>query len=328
MFNPKRFFETALQTGSLAHAYQFRGRDIGAMYLTALWLAQALNCTSPISANEPCGHCAACHWVMNNAHPGVITISRLTYLTLPPGSAEPDSPEELWRKLNKLPEGTLIKAEQVEMLLQQLSRTADHNRVIIFTDAETRDISQPSAIPPPNDWTSNPANEKKSFHLKPLDQAQFSEASANRFLKTLEEPSPKTLFIFLTSADDGVLATIASRCQLVPFPSAPSAEALVPLPTVDFQGFLKAMLGSRDPYYATELFLAQVVEPTGMSEVQALEALQLALRQQWRGKPVDPKRFANYQRWQQAIDVAAYRLSRKTNVQATLADCFTTLKQA
>jgi len=39
--------------------------------------------------------------------------------------------------------------------------------------------------------------------------------AANAFLKSLEEPTPKTLYLLLTDAPDAVLATIVSRCQRI-----------------------------------------------------------------------------------------------------------------
>ena len=42
--------------------------------------------------------------------------------------------------------------------------------------------------------------------------------SANAFLKTLEEPPPKTLFLLLTDQPDAILPTIASRSQRIDLP--------------------------------------------------------------------------------------------------------------
>ncbi len=39
--------------------------------------------------------------------------------------------------------------------------------------------------------------------------------AANAFLKTLEEPPPKTLFLLLTEAPEELLPTIVSRCQVI-----------------------------------------------------------------------------------------------------------------
>ena len=44
--------------------------------------------------------------------------------------------------------------------------------------------------------------------------------AANAFLKTLEEPPPKTLFLLLTERPEQLLPTIISRCQRVDLPDA------------------------------------------------------------------------------------------------------------
>jgi len=45
------------------------------------------------------------------------------------------------------------------------------------------------------------------------DRLQLS--AANTFLKSLEEPTPKTLFILLTDRPDAIISTIVSRCQTI-----------------------------------------------------------------------------------------------------------------
>lgn len=40
-------------------------------------------------------------------------------------------------------------------------------------------------------------------------------AAANAFLKSLEEPTPRTLYLLLTDAPDAILPTIVSRCQRI-----------------------------------------------------------------------------------------------------------------
>jgi len=42
--------------------------------------------------------------------------------------------------------------------------------------------------------------------------------AANAFLKTLEEPTPQTLFLLLTDAPDAILPTIVSRSQRIDLP--------------------------------------------------------------------------------------------------------------
>lgn len=57
---------------------------------------------------------------------------------------------------------------------------------------------------------------------------RLNEASANAFLKTLEEPPPKTVFLLLTEAPEQLLPTIVSRCQRIDLPDA--REHLLPEP--------------------------------------------------------------------------------------------------
>ncbi len=56
------------------------------------------------------------------------------------------------------------------------------------------------------------------------DADDFNEESANAFLKTLEEPAPGSLLILLATSEEGQLATIRSRCQVVRFHPLPSKE--------------------------------------------------------------------------------------------------------
>jgi DNA polymerase-3 subunit delta' len=57
------------------------------------------------------------------------------------------------------------------------------------------------------------------------DADDLNEESANCFLKTLEEPPPRSVLILVGSTPDRQLQTIVSRCQVIRF--APLAPALV-----------------------------------------------------------------------------------------------------
>ena len=45
--------------------------------------------------------------------------------------------------------------------------------------------------------------------------------SANAFLKSLEEPTPKTMYLLLTDQPDSILPTIVSRAQRIDLPLPP-----------------------------------------------------------------------------------------------------------
>src|SRR5262249_41270305 len=58
-----------------------------------------------------------------------------------------------------------------------------------------------------------------------LDDADdLNEASANCFLKTLEEPPPRSVFVLVGSSPERQLPTIVSRCQVVRFAPLPEED--------------------------------------------------------------------------------------------------------
>ena len=50
---------------------------------------------------------------------------------------------------------------------------------------------------------------------------RMRQEAANAFLKTLEEPPPKTLFLMMTDQPDAILPTIISRSQRIDLPLPP-----------------------------------------------------------------------------------------------------------
>lgn len=68
---------------------------------------------------------------------------------------------------------------------------------------------------------------RRGFKVTIVDPAhQMTLAAANSLLKTLEEPSPQTLLVLLTSRPSALLPTIRSRCQQLAVHAPPEAEAL------------------------------------------------------------------------------------------------------
>lgn len=58
------------------------------------------------------------------------------------------------------------------------------------------------------------------------DADDMNDAAANAFLKTLEEPPPRSLLILLAADLETQLPTIVSRCQVIRFGSLPIAEVV------------------------------------------------------------------------------------------------------
>ncbi len=64
---------------------------------------------------------------------------------------------------------------------------------------------------------------KKIYILDRVDL--LGVQAANAFLKTLEEPPADVVLLLLGRTREGVLSTIVSRCQIVPFRTIPESEA-------------------------------------------------------------------------------------------------------
>ena len=106
----EQFFAAAISGGALAHGYVLKGKNTSTLYQLALSIAQALNCSNPpqrpVGTEAPltlsslsCGQCKDCRWISRNAHPAVMTLSRLTYQVNEKG--ELMSPEELEKQAKK-----------------------------------------------------------------------------------------------------------------------------------------------------------------------------------------------------------------------------------
>ncbi len=66
-----------------------------------------------------------------------------------------------------------------------------------------------------------------SYKIAVIEEAEkMNRSAANALLKTLEEPTPHTILILLTSKINFLPATIASRCQVLRFKPVPLAEIL------------------------------------------------------------------------------------------------------
>lgn len=66
---------------------------------------------------------------------------------------------------------------------------------------------------------------KAPYKVVIIEEAQnLTGEAANAFLKTLEEPSARTLIILTSSAGDSVLPTIFSRCQPIKFSLVPADQ--------------------------------------------------------------------------------------------------------
>ncbi len=145
---------------------------------------------------------------------------------------ESDSAENFWEAVARHPDVIVVDRERNQLRLE-----------------DVEGIRKLACYPP------NLARRRLFF----IDRAdRLLPGAANSLLKTLEEPSIKALFLFTARSSSGVLPTIASRCQKIPFaetiqPSKHPSEFLEPEDWQLLRGrFLK--MATVSPVFAQSLW--------------------------------------------------------------------------
>ncbi len=197
----------ALTSERVAHAYLFHGPDGVGKRAAALAFAQALECQrrTPGEA-DPCGACPACQKVAKMLHPDV-------HLYFPqPNDAATDDVATRLQQLGKNPYAEVDYRRRPT--LDDPTKTS--TKQAIYNVDRVREITR--------DLRYSPAEGR--FKVAILTDADaMNEASANAFLKGLEEPTEQTVIVLTASRPDRLLPTILSRCQRLRFDTL-SAEAI------------------------------------------------------------------------------------------------------
>jgi DNA polymerase-3 subunit delta' len=181
----------AITNDRVAQAYLFHGPPGVGKFTSALYFGMALNCLSK-SEFRPCGVCGPCRKMARFDHPDFIYLFPTPNLQMTV-DGEIRSKENLelyegyirnkqetpWQEF-RFNSGVEIRKESVSMLMRRLeiSIFEANWRVCIIEDCE-----------------------------------MMNTATANAFLKTLEEPPLRTVLLLTTSRLSMVLPTILSRCQ-------------------------------------------------------------------------------------------------------------------
>lgn len=186
---------TQIANDRVAQAYLFHGQDGIGKHLTALYFGMSLNC---LSSNQfkPCGVCNSCKKFLAYEHPDFIYVFPSTNLQMTSdgeiknNESRKQYMEHIENKINS-PWKDLhnsgaveIRKESITMLGKRLefSITEAKYRIVIIDDAD-----------------------------------MMNPATANAFLKKLEEPPPSTVLILITERLSMMLPTLISRCQQVYF---------------------------------------------------------------------------------------------------------------
>jgi DNA polymerase III subunit delta' len=229
-----KLLSRAAGSGALPPSLVFAGPSGIGKRLTAVALAQALNCTSQsavigrsplvgllIDAPDPltddgrltidsCGRCAACKRIARGVHPDVLIVE-------PGGSGA-------------------IKIDQVRDIVDRAAYRPfeGRRRVVIFDEAD--------ALVP---------------------------AAQHALLKTLEEPPPSSVFILVTARPDVLLPTVRSRCPQLRFrPLSASDIASVLVARGHSESEARAVAATADGSLgqALEASAGELVEARGVAQ--------------------------------------------------------------
>ncbi len=197
----------ALQSERVAHAYLFHGPEGTGKRAAALAFAQALQCER--GGTEPgqggCGLCTPCTKVARLIHPDV-------HVLLPFPGTDFDDDDEVRARLDRLAADPYEAIDFRRRPSLSDAAKASSKAVLYSVERIHEDLRRPMSY--------HPVEGRYRIALLTDADALRVEA-ANAFLKLLEEPAERTVFVLTTERADRLLPTITSRCQHVRFDPLP-----------------------------------------------------------------------------------------------------------
>ncbi|MCX7183492.1 MAG: DNA polymerase III subunit delta' [Nitrosospira sp.] len=186
-------WKTLTQDSALrSHALLLKGREGTGKFVFALSLAKFLLCEKPVASNEACNECQSCHWFEQNGHPDFCLIE----------------PEALSRSFD---DSTTDGPIDVQINVELESSNAKSKK----KPSKQIGIAQIRALAD----LVNMSSYRDGYKIILIHPAEaMNIAAANALLKSLEEPSPKTLFLLVAHCSQLLTATIRSRCQQITMP--------------------------------------------------------------------------------------------------------------
>jgi DNA polymerase III subunit delta' len=189
----------SVAAGRVAQAYLFHGPDGSGKRVAALALAQALQCERRAEGEaDPCGECTPCSKVERLLHPDLhVHLAQTSKASVEDITARLQAlAEDPYAEVSFRRRPDLSDPEKSSNLkaFYSVDRIREINRELRYTPAE--------------------GNYKVSV-LTDADTMQ--KAAANAFLKSLEEPTPRTVLVLTATRTDMLLPTVISRCQRIRF---------------------------------------------------------------------------------------------------------------
>ncbi|MEX1188379.1 MAG: DNA polymerase III subunit [Bacteroidia bacterium] len=207
----KRRLIAGVQNEHIPHAQLFAGPEGSASLPLAIAYAQYIACENK-NLEDSCGNCSSCIKMQKLIHPDL-------HFSLPVN----------WSKDTKGLHTAPFLTEWREAYLKNPFLSLEEWSDSIDLEGKKPFISAHEAHEIIKALQFVSVESEYKFMIIWLPEL-MNENAANRILKTLEEPSPKTLIILVTQKYEQLITTVRSRTQLIkilPFTQAEATEVLV-----------------------------------------------------------------------------------------------------
>lgn len=172
--------EADLLNGKLNHAYLFAGPPEVGKLTAAKFFANLVLCE-----NEACGECEVCKRIRANSHPNLTTVDTLWIEDVNEDFeiiSRKSNFSQLHRSKSPKAKTDTLGVDDLREILARIHNTHEGWQIFVIHNVE-----------------------------------RFTREAVNSFLKILEEPPAKTIFLLTTSNLPLLLPTIVSRCRVLQF---------------------------------------------------------------------------------------------------------------
>lgn len=190
----KQILREQIVSGKIPHAQLFYGPEgVGKMAM-ALSFASTLLCQHPVNG-QPCGQCTSCKMMEQLEHPDL-------HFVFPVLQSKEVSDQYLEKFRAMLLESPYFDLQEW------------HERLRVTTQQPKIFVSESERILNKISLTSQQGGYKVMIIYQP---ERMMAQAANKLLKILEEPTPRTVFLLVSDAPEQLLTTIVSRTQRISF---------------------------------------------------------------------------------------------------------------
>lgn len=197
----------------VSHALLFSGPGGVGKLAMAIAYAQYINCKNK-GENDSCGECPSCRKFKKLIHPDLHFVFPVVKT---PKFKDPVSDNFLdkWRE-------QVLKTPYFSIDTWNRNLDVENSQAQIFVDESSEIIRK-----------LNLKTFEAEYKVMIVWMAErMNQQCANKLLKMIEEPPPKTLFILITESEDQILSTIKSRTQLVKFTGIDTESMILALENI------------------------------------------------------------------------------------------------